>query len=148
MTIDLLRLKDIIIGLAALITACKVIYDIAKKPTQRVKCLEDKAMDFENRLTSLENNSDKLELVLEKVNNLINITNSQNNSFKVSLEERELLIKSNKTLIKAVSALLEDSKVENKIKGELDNAETELDNFIINQSHKPENNGLDLTNIK
>ena len=144
MNVDLLKFKDIIIGLAALITATKVIWDIAKKPGAKVKANEKdieglkqgmSAMD--KRVQKLEANNDKIELILEKINNLTALYMNQSQALNVSLEERKLLIKSNRTVIQCVSALMdENDPKDSKLKEELNKSLKDLDDFITENSHK------------
>lgn len=132
MKVDLMVVYSIILGVASLITAIKVIGDIIKKPSQKFK----KINDLEERIEKLESDNSKIEEIIKKVDNLIILQYNQNCSIKSSLEERELLIRSNKALIKAVSSLLKDSDIDPRIRQELINTETDLDNFVINESHK------------
>lgn len=136
MKVDLMVVYSIILGAASLITAFKVIGDIIKKPSQKFKKIDN----LEKRVEKLEMDNSKIEDVIKKIDNLIVLQYNQNCSIKSSLEERKLLIRSNKALIKAVSSLLKNANMDSRIKQELTDAETELDNFIIGESHK---NSLD-----
>lgn len=140
----LLDVKDWIIGIAGLITACKIIWDIAKKPGTRLKNdekdiegLKQGLSAIDKRVTKVEKNNDKIEIIIEKLNNLTAMYANQNQSLNVSLEERKLLINSNRTVIKCVSALMDqkDPK-QGDLKKELDKSLNDLDEFITNQSHK------------
>lgn len=132
MKVDLMVVYSVILGAASLVTAIKVIGDIIKKPSQKFKKIDD----LEERVEKLESDNSKIEEIIKKVDSLIVLQYNQNCSIKSSLEERELLIRSNKALIKAVSSLLKDADMDPRIRQELINAETDLDNFVINESHK------------
>ena len=144
MNVDLLKFKDIIIGLAALITAIKVIWDIAKKPgakvnanTKDIEGLKQGMSVMDKRVQKLEANNDKIDLILEKLNNLNALYMNQSQALNVSLEERKLLIKSNRTVIQCVSALMdENDPKDSKLKEELNKSLKDLDDFITDNSHK------------
>lgn len=144
MNVDLLQLKDIIIGIAALITAAKVIWDIAKKPGTKVKAnskdiegLKQGMSAMDKRVQKLEESNDKIELIIEKLNNLTALYMNQSNALSVSLEERKLLIKSNRTVIQCVSALMDENDPKDaKLKEELNKSLKDLDDFITDNSHK------------
>lgn len=144
MNVDLLQLKDIIIGLAALITATKVIWDIVKKPGAKVKAnekdiegLKQGMSSMDKRVSKLEVNNDKIEVIIEKLNNLTALYMNQSQALNISLEERKLLIKSNRTVIQCVSALMdENDPKDSKLKEELNKSLKDLDDFITDNSHK------------